>query len=94
MAKNWIQGATSNAHGQFKAKAQRAGMSTRAFASKEADTPGKTGAQARLAKTLMGMKKGGSVTTRLPGMDKPAMMDNPKDTPAMERRERARGIAT
>lgn len=53
--KRWISSATSNAHGQFKAKAEKAGMSTRAFAEKEKDAPGVTGKQARLASTLMGM---------------------------------------
>lgn len=92
MAKNWIAGATANSHGQFRAKAQRAGMSTREYANKEASAPGKTGRQARLAKTLMGMKSGGRVKV-MPGMDKPPM-DNPNDTPAMERAERRRGIRT
>lgn len=55
MAKNWIAGATAGAHGQFKAKAKKAGMSTHAYAEKEKDAPGKTGKQARLALTLMGM---------------------------------------
>jgi hypothetical protein len=53
---NWIAGATKNSHGQFRAKAQAAGMSTRAYANKEAGASGKLGKQARLAKTLMGMK--------------------------------------
>jgi len=52
---NWIAKATANSHGQFRAKAKAAGMSTRAYADKEAGAPGKTGKQARLAKTLMGM---------------------------------------
>jgi hypothetical protein len=52
---NWIAKATSNSHGQFRRKAEAAGMSTRAYANKEASAPGKTGKQARLAKTLMGM---------------------------------------
>jgi hypothetical protein len=55
MAKRWIGGATSNAHGQFKRKAQKAGMSTAAFARKEAGAPGKLGEEARLAETLMGL---------------------------------------
>lgn len=54
---NWIAGATKNSHGQFRAKAKAAGMSTRAYAEKEANAPGKTGKQARLAKTLMGLNK-------------------------------------
>ena len=52
---HWIASATSNSHGQFRRKAEAAGMSTRAYANKEASAPGKTGKQARLAKTLMGM---------------------------------------
>lgn len=55
---NWIAGATKNSHGQFRAKAKAAGMSTRAYANKEASAPGKTGKQARLAKALMGMHHG------------------------------------
>lgn len=58
---NWIQGATANSHGQFKAKAQNAGMTTRQFAQKVL-TPGSkasttTKRQASLAQTLMGMHK-------------------------------------
>ena len=53
--KKWIKGATANAHGQFAAKADRAGKTTREFATEEADAPGKLGKQARLAQTLMGM---------------------------------------
>lgn len=55
----WIAGATKNAHGQFAAKAKAAGMSTREYAAKEANAPGKLGKQARLAETLMGMHHGG-----------------------------------
>lgn len=55
MARNWIAGATSNAHGQFRRKAEAAGESTAEFAKAKADAPGKTGKQARLAETLMGM---------------------------------------
>jgi len=55
--KNWIKGATEGAHGQFRAKAEKAGMSTRAYAEAHKDDKGKTGQQARLALTLMGMKK-------------------------------------
>ena len=64
MGKNWIAGATSNAHGQFAAKAKAAGKTTAAYAAEKADAPGRTGKQARLAKTLMGMHKSadGSVT--------------------------------
>lgn len=51
--KRWIQKATENAHGQFRAKAERAGESTRAFAEHEKGASGKTGEQARLAINLM-----------------------------------------
>lgn len=55
--KKWIASSTENAHGQFKARAEKAGMTTRAFAAKESGAPGKLGKQARLAETLMGMHK-------------------------------------
>jgi hypothetical protein len=56
MAKRkWIAGATANAHGQFRAKAEKAGESTKEFAKQHAGDSGKTGKQARLAETLMGM---------------------------------------
>lgn len=57
MAKSWIGAATANSHGQFKAKAKAHGMGTRLYAEKEKHASGKTGAQARLALTLMGMHK-------------------------------------
>lgn len=41
--------------GAFKAKAERAGMSTRAYAEKEKGAPGVTGRQARSAIGLMSM---------------------------------------
>lgn len=50
----FIKKATANAHGQFKAKAEAAGESTKQFADEHAGDGGKTGKQARLAKTLMG----------------------------------------
>lgn len=53
--KRWIKAAVSNAHGQFRAKAEAAGESTKEFASEHAGDSGKTGKQARLAETLMGM---------------------------------------
>lgn len=56
MAEKWIQKATANAHGQFKAKAHKAGLSTADAAQKWSSKPGKTGKQARLAQTLMGLK--------------------------------------
>ena len=54
-AKKWVQKATANAHGQFRRKAEAAGMSTAAFAKAHEGDPGKTGKQARLAETLMGL---------------------------------------
>lgn len=50
---HWMEKATANSHGQFAAKAKKAGMSTGAYASKESGAKGKTGKQARLAQTLM-----------------------------------------
>ena len=55
MASKWISGATENAHGQFRAKAQKAGMTTAAYAKKEENAPGRLGEQARLAENLMGL---------------------------------------
>lgn len=55
MAENWIGGATKHAHGQFRAKAQAAGESTATFAREHEHDSGKTGKQARLAETLMGL---------------------------------------
>jgi hypothetical protein len=52
--KGWIKSAIKHP-GAFKAKAEAAGESTRAFAAAHAGDKGKTGAQARLAQTLMGM---------------------------------------
>lgn len=56
-SKNWIKGATKNSHGQFAAKAKAAGKSTTEFAREKVGAPGQLGKQARLAETLMGMKK-------------------------------------
>lgn len=65
MAKHkFIKAATANAHGQFRAKAERAGMSTAAYANEKADAPGKLGKQARLAKTLIGMHHKGKAAKR------------------------------
>ena len=55
MARNWIQGAIEHP-GAFKAKAERAGKSTRAYAQEKKDAPGTLGRQARLALTLMSRK--------------------------------------
>jgi hypothetical protein len=57
MAKDWIKGAIKHP-GAFKSKAKAAGMSTKDYANKEKGASGTTGKQARLALTLMGMKKG------------------------------------
>ncbi len=54
----WIKKAVKPSHkGLFKAKAERAGMSTSAYAEKEKDAPGKLGKEARLAETFAGMRK-------------------------------------
>jgi len=53
--KNFIADATANAHGQFRAKAKKAGKSTAEFARMHEHSPGKLGKQARLALTLMGL---------------------------------------
>ena len=55
--KKWIAGATASSHGQFRKKAEAAGESTREFAKKHEGDSGKSGKQARLAETLMGMHK-------------------------------------
>lgn len=67
--KKWIQSATENSHGQFKAKAEAAGKSTKEFAEEHKDSSGKLGKQARLALTLMGVshKTEEKKTTRQPG---------------------------
>ena len=57
MAEKWIAGAIKHP-GAFKAKAQKAGMSTHAYAEKMKGASGATGRQARLALTLMGMHHG------------------------------------
>ena len=57
--KKFIAKATANAHGQFRAKAEKAGETTREFANEKASAPGILGKQARLAKTLMGMNHSG-----------------------------------
>ena len=58
--KGFIKKATSNAQGQFAAKAEHAGMSTAAYANKMANSPSadpKTKKQAQLAKTLIKLGK-------------------------------------
>lgn len=63
--KHWIKSATKNSHGQFRAKAEAAGETTRKFAREKEDAPGKLGKEARLAEALMGAsgakKRRGSV---------------------------------
>ena len=59
-SKNWIAGATKNAHGQFRAKAKKAGMSTKAYAMKAQNSSNPTTRrQAILAETLMKINKKG-----------------------------------
>ena len=67
MAKRWIAKATEHAHGQFSAKAKAAGESTREFAQEHKGDSGKTGKQARLALTLMGMHHAGHRASKLYG---------------------------
>lgn len=50
-----MKAATENSHGQFKAKAEKAGKSTGAYAREHEHDSGKTGKQARLAEQLMAM---------------------------------------
>ncbi len=54
--KNWIAGAIKHP-GALTKKAKAAGMSPMGFANKHAGDSGKTGKQARLAKTLRGFHK-------------------------------------
>ena len=51
---HFITDATADSHGQFKKKAEAAGMTTLAFADKHEHSPGLLGEQARLAKELIG----------------------------------------
>lgn len=61
--KKWIKKALEGAHGQFSAKAKRAGKSTSAYATEHENDAGKVGKQARLAKTLMGMQRSNQKNT-------------------------------
>jgi hypothetical protein len=54
--KKWIQDAIKKP-GSFSSAAKRAGKSTAEYAKEKEDAPGKTGRRARLALTLMGMRK-------------------------------------
>ena len=57
--KKWIQKAIKPSHrGEFKAKAEAAGKTTREFAKEHENSSGTLGKQARLAETLMGMHHG------------------------------------
>lgn len=53
---HWIEHAHLKS-GAFGKKAKAAGESTSSYAKKESGAKGKTGKQARLAQTLMGLKK-------------------------------------
>lgn len=61
--KKWMKAAFADAHGQFSAKAKAAGMSTEAYAEKEAHAPGRLGRQARLVLVAQGKN--------IPGKPKP-----------------------
>ena len=50
--KKFIKQATENAHGQFRAKAEKAGMSTLGYAHEHEHDSGTTGKQARLAESI------------------------------------------
>ncbi len=56
--RKWISKALENSHGQFRKMAEAAGETTKQFAREHAGDKGKTGKQARLAKTLMDMHRG------------------------------------
>ena len=71
--KKWVKGATADAHGQFRAKAEDAGKTTREFAKEKEHASGKTGEQARLAEVLMGMKHGDKKKSR-----RETLYDNPR----------------
>ena len=55
--KKWMKKAFANAHGQFKAKAEAAGESTKEFAHEHEHDSGKLGKQARLAEVGMASHK-------------------------------------
>ena len=59
MDKNWMKDAVKPSRkGVFKAKAERAGMSTAAYAAKEKNAPGALGKEARLAQTFAKARRG------------------------------------
>ena len=51
--KRWIKSATSDSHGQFRAKAEKAGKSTLSYAHEHDEDGGKLGKQSVLAENLM-----------------------------------------
>ncbi len=56
--KKWVREAVPKSHeGRLREKAEAAGESTRTFAQKHKGDSGKTGAQSRLAITLIGMNR-------------------------------------
>lgn len=56
--KRWVKKSLEDVKGHpFAEKAHAAGKTTRQFATEKAAAPGKLGAEARLATTLMGMHK-------------------------------------
>lgn len=57
-SKKWMSKAFAGSHGQFKAKAEKAGESTATFAKEKAGAPGKLGKQARLAEAGMKASRG------------------------------------
>ena len=57
-SKHWMAKAFANSHGQFKAKAARAGKSTAEFAKEKEHAPGRLGRQARLAEVGMKASRG------------------------------------
>lgn len=56
-SKNWIAKATSQNKGSFSGAAKKAGESTAEYADEKAGAKGKMGKRARLAQTLMAMRK-------------------------------------
>lgn len=57
MAGLWIAAATSKNKGAFRKKAEAKGESTSELATQDENKGGTLGKEARLAKTLMGMRK-------------------------------------
>lgn len=63
---NWIAGAISHP-GAFKKQAESAGESTAEYAQEKKHASGKTGARARLALTLMHMRRTHSLKKKMGG---------------------------